>query len=397
MRHLAIIICISALAASFAIPADAAQNGEQQWLSYKNSFDAAKVIGATPGQSLEVLSEHPESATLPDVLRNAMFAKWKTPMVEQGFLWVAVLNDKESRKARLWIDADCDGSLADEAPVEAVKSQGYGSHHMSSFQAVRVVFPTADGPVAFHLDFEFRVSGSQAWQLSAAAAGWYEGPVTIGDAQGRCILFDANANGAFDDACLNVAQSDRIRLDIGEKLMIGRVGKYIQVGDVLHQLHVARDGAFVAFSPTASDALATLKVPAGVTQLSIGGENGLLFLKPKDGVIGCPPGRYRLNHWEMTHSDTGGPWEMIGVLPASPFEFSLESGNPTELDIGEPIVGEFFAEKNGKAWSFANPSLTGRHGERISITRAGNQPPAPMVRITNGDGSYNHRFNFEYG
>jgi len=46
---------------------------------------------------------------------------------------------------------------------------------------------------------------------------------------------------------------------------------------------------------------------------------------------------------------------------------------------------------------FADPKLTGRSGEHVTLTRNGESAPAPQVAIRNSDGSYDRRFDFALG
>jgi hypothetical protein len=67
------------------------------------------------------------------------------------------------------------------------------------------------------------------------------------------------------------------------------------------------------------------------------------------------------------------------------------------LEFGDPVIGRLAAQKQGEVHRFAEPTLIGRNGERIVLTRGGIKPPPPKLRIKNADGSYNKQFTFEYG
>ena len=97
--------------------------GEQiQWLSYRSSADLRRQTRIRPGgQTLKVSTEKPDDPGLPSLTSpDPLFAKWPTPMIPGGHLWLAL---DTSRKGgpydRLYIDSDADGSLADEAAVKA--------------------------------------------------------------------------------------------------------------------------------------------------------------------------------------------------------------------------------------------------------------------------------------
>ena len=53
-------------------------------------------------------------------------------------------------------------------------------------------------------------------------------------------------------------------------------------------------------------------------------------------------------------------------------------------------------QKQGGVWRFTQ-GVKGPSGERITLQRKGQRPPAPKLRIANADGSYERVLSFEYG
>ena len=394
------LLCLPAVMLACPAGGYAAAGAREQWLGYRTSQAVATVAGGRPGQSLKVTLARPEGVSLSELAgQDPLFAKWKTPMVQGGFLWL-VLDRSERNGAydRLYIDSDADGSLADETASVAYRSRAYGKSESAEFRQVRVLLTGEDGPAAFHLDFGFQAFGSASRRLLAKAAGWYEGAITIDGVKGYCTLCDGNANGAFNDAFLDFEKSDLVKIATKGELFAGRVGKYVQIGGKLYQFHAARDGAFVRLSSADEGPMGTVTVPNGVQRFTAGGLNGLLMFHVNDGTARIPVGKYRLNHWEAKRQDSSGKsWEMMGVLPAKPILFDVTKQDPARLELAEPVVASVSASKRGKVWRFADPKLGGKHGERIVLTRAGRQVPAPRIHIANADGSYDRRFTFEYG
>ena len=145
---------------------------------------------------------------------------------------------------KLYIDTNVDGILADETPIHSTSTV----EPWPSFQQVKLLLPGEDRRTAFHLNMTLEFSKDKIKHLLVTAGRWYEGKVEIEGVKQRGLVFDANANGAFDDAYLNSSKSDRIKIATDDKLITGRVGKYIQLGEKLHLLRVARDGSCVRFS-----------------------------------------------------------------------------------------------------------------------------------------------------
>ncbi len=374
---------------------------QEQWLGYRASADGERVVGSTAGQTLELSEQKPGDLALPKSAgADALVAKWKTPMVPAGFLWVAL--GRSARRGaydRLFIDSDADGSLEDESAVSAVDPRIYKGQQSAEFHLVKVLLPGQDGPTTFHLNLRVWISGRVSRRILAKAAGWYEGTVKIGGKKHSCVLFDSNANGTFNDAFAEFQRSDRIKIDGAGGFAIGRVGKYVQVGDKLHALEVARDGSFVKFSPPKDLALGTVRVSGGVGRLSAGGDKGLLLLRVEEGQVRLPIGEYRLNHWEIERKDQSGRvWKLVATAATSASTFHVVAGKPAVLDIGEPIVASMSASRPKPGiHGFADPRLDGRSGEHVVLTRAGQMPPPPLVVIRNADDSYNRHFSFEYG
>ena len=273
----------------------AAASDQEQWLGYRSSAEAARIVGKTPGQYLELTSERPQGVSLPQLAaEDTLFGKWKTPMVPAGFVWLVLdRSGKTGPYDQLYIDSDVDGSLADEAPVRSRSLVG----RLSRFRQVKVLLNGEGGPTAFHLNLDFHPPSNKTRRLLITAGGWYEGDVKIEGVKHHLRLFDANANGTFDDAYLDFSKSDLIRLATGTKGTMGRVGKYVRVAEKLYQLEVARDGAYVRFSQPKDVTMGTIRVPGGLTLLSAGGTNGLFFLPVTDGQVKLPLGKYKVNHW----------------------------------------------------------------------------------------------------
>jgi len=123
-----------------------------------------------------------------------------------------------------------------------------------------------------------------------------------------------------------------------------------------------------------------------------------LFLrKPENGVVKLPVGDYRIEHWSIVRNDDrGAKWELQANPARDPGDFAVVQDQEKKLPIGEPIYSMAEYRQNGSFYSF-NQNLEGRHGERITLTRNGSQPPAPRLRIRSRDGAYERALNFEYG
>lgn len=384
---IAVITVVFAAAASL-------EAGEEQWLQYRFSREPHRQDVSTAASSADHKGAAPTETMTPDfVAGDVRFGKWETPMTEAGFVWLAV--DRSSAAGpyeTLYIDSDCDGSLADEEGVAAYRAD----QQHARFGPVKVVFQTDLGPTAVHVNVICYDYPGQK-RLYVTSAGWYEGGVTVGGEEYKCRLVDFNSNGAYNDASMDFAQADQIWIGKGSDLTRSFVGKYILINGEYYHPNPAVDGASISFDPVENVPLGTLTFPEGVDEIAIGGVNGLLAFRPEGGSVEVPAGRWLIERWRITRKDEkGAVWQMTGQGFRSENELEVREGEKLVLEVGEPVTATLTVSERGGEHNFQE-SLAGPSGERISLTRNGTQPPAPRLRIKNEDGSYNRLYSFEYG
>ncbi len=178
--------------------------GEVHWLQYRTAREPRRVLGEyLGGCSVEVSAQKPKRVKLPEFISDrALFAKWTTPMVKAGFLWIALDRSRKNGPYEvLYIDADGDNSLSDETPLRAWWSQG----QQARFGPVALLFDGTDGPVTYHLNATF-YSYRDHVRLYVNPGCWYEGTVDLDGTETRCVLADRNVNGTFNDAWLSTTR-----------------------------------------------------------------------------------------------------------------------------------------------------------------------------------------------
>jgi len=346
---------------------------------------------------LEVTSEKPQDVQLPKFKgTQQFFTKWSTPMVEMGRLWIALDRTHEQGQwDHLFIDSNGNGHLNDETDITAYRTDQYYTY----FGPVKVVFEGEDGPLTYHLNFQFYNRNERSRGLYVYSGGWYEGTVTVAGTKKHCVLIDHNANGTFDDKSLEAHKSDRIRIgEKGSKESLF-VGNYIEIDDMLYRPDIARDGAYIKLSKAEDVKFGNIRLPETITEFSAGGENGLFTLKPDKGTGSLPVGRYRVNYWAIERKDEKGKkWKMQGegFSNKNKSNFDITENKETELSIGEPVISTIEPQNRSGTRSFRH-NLKGRLGERIELTSDGTRPRAPKLNIKSKDGTYDRTFSFEYG
>jgi len=340
----------------------------EQWLQYHSEREAYRIIGGR-SSNLTVTTDKPQDIKLPEFkTKQQFFAEWSTPMVNSGK--VGIILDRTSEQGnwdRLFIDSNGNGHLDDEDAVEAYQTTEYYTY----FGPVKVVFEVEDGPVTYHLNFRFYDRDDQYRRLMIYQGGWYEGEITVAGQKKNCMLVDYNVNGTFNDKSLQSNESDRIRIGKKGSEDTCFVGNYIEIEDVLYQLEVARDGAFIKLTKAEDVKFGNIKLPEAITEFSAGGENGLFTREMENGIASLPVGKYRIDHWEIDRKDDKGKnWTMRGYGFSEKGDFEIEEQAETALEIGEPVTAGLEARLNGENYEFSK-SVRGSLGEYVSLTSGG--------------------------
>ncbi len=367
---------------------------EEQWLQYRHSREAQDIVRQIGNQTPELLTSRPEGLNLPELVdKEPIFAKWSTPMVKEGYVWLLLAKSSpQGVHDQLYIDSDCDGRLDNEEPVKAYRTDTRSSY----FGPVKVVFEGEDGPVSFHLNMRY-YGGESYERLYVHAGGWYEGTVTVAGQPLHCVLADRNANGAFDDKALDSGQADRISVGPKDNPQFRFMGKFLEIGETLYEIEVSQDGAFVVFSKAQRVEYGEVGLPKGITGLGAGGSLGQFDCVPAAGIVKLPVGEYRIEHWAMERKDgKGHQWQLKGHNFGDKGIFQVSHAQKTELKIGEPLHAKLKVSRNDGRYSF-NQEFKGSLGEGIELLRNGTRPRAPKLHIKNKAGSYERTFNFEYG
>jgi hypothetical protein len=373
-----------------ATPADA----QEQWLQYYSAREARQIVSDMGLQGLELSTEKPGVVELPEFKTDSpLFAQWSTPMVKSSRIWIALDRTSEHGPHNLlYIDSNCNGHLNDETPVTSYRIE----QDRSYFGPIKVVFDGEDGPISYHLNFEF-YSREDNTYIYISSGGWYEGNITVEGAKKHCVLIDYNINGTFNDKSLEPGDCDRIRIGKKDSRDSRFVGNYIEVDGVLYQPEIAQDGAYIKIEKAKDVTFGNIGVPQTITIFAAGGENGLFTVKLEKGIGRLPVGKYRINQWEIERKDEkNNSWKLKGQWFRQKGDFEVTEASQTNLKVGEPITSTLQAREKDSTHYF-DQNLVGQLEERIELTRKGAQPRAPKLNIKSKDGSYDRSFAFEYG
>lgn len=379
------------------ILASAARSGwaqQEQWLQYTVANEAWQILGDMGTASPQLSSQKPQGVELPEFkCDEPLFARWNTPMVESGGLWIALdRTKKDGRYDSVYVDSDADNSLTDESACQMYRQEQRETY----FGPIKVVFQGEDGPITYHLNIQlYDYQGSR--YVYIRPAGWYEGAVTVAGEQKHCILIDQDVNGTFNDKSLNASSADRIRIGKKDSRDTRFVGNYIEVDNVLYTTEIARDGAYIKLAKAEDVTFGDVRLPEVITEFAAGGENGLFIVRPKEGVAKLPVGKYRIDHWRIERKDDkGSNWALQGRYFPGDTPLTVAETSQAELSVGEPIISTLEVQQRESEYYFSQ-NLQGRLGERIEFTREGARPQPPKLRIKSKDAKYDRSFTFEYG
>ncbi|UCF14895.1 MAG: hypothetical protein JSW59_15915 [Phycisphaerales bacterium] len=342
---------------------------DEQWLQYRSEREAHRIMPEMGTVSQNATTEKPQGVNLPEFkTQQPFFVRWSTPMVASGGLWIALDRTSEQGKPDLlYIDSNGNGHLDDQEVVKAYQTEQYETY----FGPVKVVFEVEDGPVTYHLNFRFFDYNEQNRRLSIYSGGWYEGEVTVAGQKKYCVLIDHNANGTFNDKSSQSSQSDRIRIGKKGTRDTRWVGNYIKIDDVFYRTEISQDGAFIKLAKAEDLRFGTIRVPETITELTVGGENGMFMIEPEQGAGELLVGKYRIDHWEIDRKDDKGKnWTLRGSYLRSQGDFEITEGAETSLKIGEPVTAALSARLNGDNYEFSK-NLRGSLGEFLTFTSGG--------------------------
>lgn len=363
---------------------------KEQWLQYRTDRDGRGF------RHLDLTTNTPANLTLPKFHTQPYFAKWSTPMDPQG-RWVVFDSTRKAGPYDLvYVDTKGDGKLDGQTPAKAVRIDPYYAY----FDPVRVVFKGEDGPITYHLNFQFmkyQSGNSQYQNLYVRSGGYYEGQVDLGGGKKKHIeLSDENVNGTFNDLAAEPGGCDHVIVQ-GEKAPDRFLGKMVEVENEFYRIEVAKDGAFVKLDKATDLKFGTVRIPEAVSQFVAFGENGHFMRQPVKGEFKLPVGEYLIHEWNITRKDSkGASWEMSGSDFPGGFRFAVAEGKPVNLDIGEPVRAVVNHNDNGAQISF-DLNFKGRMNESITIRRSGQNPPGPKLTLATLDGSYRITNTFEFG
>jgi hypothetical protein len=358
----------------------------EQWLQYHNDHEGRGY------RWLELSTNPPPNVALPKLNARAWFALWTTPMDPKG-RWVCFDSSRRSGPCdRMYFDGNGNGRLDDKSAIKPSTVNQYSA----SFAPARVVFKGEDGPITYHLGFEFMNYERNDARLLVRSGGYYAGTVDLGGKKKKIELVDGNVNGTFNDISPDASQTDRVVVE-GDKEGERFLGRMLEVDGQLYRLEAARDGAFIKIKKAENVELGRVRVPETISEFVAFGENGHFVRKPVKGEFTLPAGRYRIHQWTIDRNDErGAAWQLMGYGFNESAGFQVAADKPLTLGVGEPIRAVMQPSDATNEVEFSL-RFFGRFNEQIQIMKGTQRPKGPRLTLTSLDGSYRYTNTFEFG
>jgi len=306
-----------------------------------------------------------------------------------------VLDRKKGREGfydRVWFDADGDGDLTDDPPIDGKAAERGNGFFFTQFPSVDTTI-TVDGektPYSFRLRLYGRgktakltAPGKKAGTLAGTAGGrtsdsspdraadaegpsaeeiigsttFYltsncvlEGKLALGDETYRVILGDNDADGRFGESYAPPApgkarvRNDTLFITTKDKVSYQdgmEIGGLLGIGERLFRVAIDAPGRKFTLLPATKN-LGKVKLPMAVERIFLaaaeGGESAM-FLDPGTAVA-LPAGRYRLGGYLALREDDGGnAWRLkAAAQPGTSSTIAVAAGKKTALPFGEPFT-----------------------------------------------------------
>lgn len=215
----------------------------------------------------------------------------------------------------------------------------------------------------------------------------------------KLSVIDADLDGAFGSPSTTPYSGDRIiKSPDGREAPLPR---FIKIGGTLYRLTVLPDGSACELQPAAiNNGTVHINYPTASLQLS-GQQVGHIDAETTDGKLVLPEDDYTVSAYAVTTTDEQGiPWR-LEVSTNDQLKITVRSGDTVTLQLPKELLiwlsfGTRIQADNIDASLMVAPADSLRQLV-VSITRQGEQPPPPRLRLVDSKGRTIKVETFHYG
>ena len=327
---------------------------------------------------------------------------------------IAYISTDRSRRAKLRIDADGDGSLTNE--------KEYIGRWLSMFRIQRVyefgpvtIEHTGDGSKASW----FYISCTDGKWVSLYQTRYSEGRVELDGRTYKIALVDCNYNGRYTDAFVPPAKNKyepecdtfAIDLDGNSKFDSDKPGsselmplsRLVKINERYYSLDVAEDGRRIEFR-RANPAFGTLDLGDKHVAVRLWSDAGHQHLISSNGKWRLPAGTYSAVELKLTEKDSAGNQWLFdtekargGAGAGKLGAFEIKPGETTSFEIGPPFKAKTSMEKHGQK-ALVRYYLEGQSGELYvpGVKKNEKEVIEPQFKIIAAGGQTVHSAQFGF-
>lgn len=332
---------------------------------------------------------------------------------------------------RLYVDANADGDLSDEQPIQGMFVSG-DLRGTCLFLDVALSVDYGGGKATWHCDAYahlVRASDIDAERtvLAIRPRGRYEGELALNGKKRKIALVDADCTGRFNDPPQlpkegsekkgQPSGGDRVLVDLNGD---GRFDasreafactKYLTLDGGRFLLTVAPNGQTLTLSEATVATGSLARHGGGTFSLTLlSPEHGEVKLSSKGEPAKLPAGKYTIRQCSVEiKSLTGGTWEATAEGASDGKVIEIAKDKVTTAKFGPPLRlgatvsvmpdGKLSAVKPGDTLVM-EPKITGQAGEVYELSALsddGGIPEPPSVTIRNAKGEVVTQADFQYG
>lgn len=321
---------------------------------------------------------------------------------------------------RLYFDANGNGDLTDDAPIDTkdVEAFGKGKSFHCGFCNVKVPLELdgvqVDHPVSMEVNHTETPAMVYTYvRLTSAAVR--EGQIEHGGKKVRFLLVDHNSNGRFDDRVAVRNLGSRLYVAVGDVFLVNPsakkaraaaapdyyfVNRSVCLGNHYYKIEITPSGDRMKLEPVElSIGYVTHSSPA-YRAVVYSDEHGVLMIEGARGQkVALPAGKWNLaNYTIQAGSAAGAPTMVAAECPGDAQAVDVRKDDTTELTFGEPFRAVVTANRRGDQKVSLSLKIVGKGGERCTDIRIkGKRPPNPTFEIRDKAGKIVHGGKFEYG
>ncbi len=362
-------------------------------LMLQSSHPNFQYWGLGLGQRGQILESPPDELILPE----------DSPKTAQGISFVLGSPPKTRyalyipEKDTLYLDTNDNNSLRDEQPL-----LGEYRMNMRSFGPIRVTVSCNERKTSRYF-YVLRYNGE--WYLSSADLHQFR--VELEGKVREFALIDVNADGTYSSAQPGERRADlfiwlpeTLPFDIPSYLPIQEETKpQGQKAIYVYRLDVEPDGSFAHFSPTDLSS-GTLAVKEGEASFYLeGNEVGKWNARGDEKGVPQPADRYKIRSYTWTFTQNNEKWELYAYfekeLPA--LEITKDEVTTWALEKRLTATLEISSLTSPDSYDVSLLLKTPDGGTVGNLTKNGERPPAPKLKVLDKKGRVLLTETFHYG